>query len=188
MGSPVEGRVLAFEDVSQTPLAPIKGISCDIEKLIRLSKHRHRFSGGPAMIFRLSPADYHRFHLPDDASAVEQFWDGRRLYSVHPFSLATQENVFLWNIRHVQILATKSFGLLAYVSVGAFCVGSIRLAPFPGLRGGELGYFEMGGSTVILVGEVGKWAPDADLIAWSEKGVETLVRLGEPVAKIPTGH
>ena len=47
----------------------------------------------------------------------------------------------------------------------------------------EKGYFLFGGSTVIVYGEAGAWEPDADLIARTNEGMESLVRLGEPLAR-----
>jgi phosphatidylserine decarboxylase len=46
-------------------------------------------------------------------------------------------------------------------------------------RASSLG--RVAGSAIVLFGEPGKWRPSADLLAHTKDGVETVVRLGEPV-------
>jgi hypothetical protein len=48
-------------------------------------------------------------------------------------------------------------------------------------RGDEKGDF-LFGATVIVLGEPGRWTPDAALLQQTAQQRETLVRLGEPVA------
>jgi phosphatidylserine decarboxylase len=51
-------------------------------------------------------------------------------------------------------------------------------------RGQEKGYFRFGGSTVILLTEPGKVAPDEDLLDATERGFETLVQVGTRIGLI----
>ena len=50
-------------------------------------------------------------------------------------------------------------------------------------KGDEKGYFEFGGSTVVLLLQNGKVRLDADLVENSENGYETIVRMGERIGK-----
>ena len=45
----------------------------------------------------------------------------------------------------------------------------------------EKGYFEYGGSTVILLLPPGRFEPDADILSHSAQGIESKVRLGERI-------
>ena len=45
------------------------------------------------------------------------------------------------------------------------------------------GYFEFGGSTIVLLLQHGKVRMDSDLIENSENGYETIVRMGERIGK-----
>lgn len=45
----------------------------------------------------------------------------------------------------------------------------------------EKGYFEFGGSTVILAFEKDQIEPDADILANWNEGYETVVKLGEGI-------
>ena len=47
----------------------------------------------------------------------------------------------------------------------------------------EKGYFEFGGSTIVLLIQHGKVRLDADLVENSENGYETIVRMGERIGK-----
>ena len=49
-------------------------------------------------------------------------------------------------------------------------------------RGEEKGYFLFGGSTVIVIGEKGKWSPSEDMLKNTAKGIETYIKLGDEVA------
>jgi phosphatidylserine decarboxylase len=107
------------------------------------------------------------------------------LHSVNPIALKQRSKIFITNERHVSILETKHFGKLAYIEVGALCVGKIvqthkESEPFS--KGDEKGYFLFGGSTVILIGQAGRWNLDEDLLLKTRQNQETLVRLGEPIA------
>lgn len=84
--------------------------------------------------------------------------------------------------RHVCILDSPQFGLVAYVAIGATFVGSIVITN-GGVgtavhRGEEHGYFAFGGSTVVLVFQPGRIRFDADLVDSSETQVEALVQMG----------
>lgn len=106
---------------------------------------------------------------------------------MNPVALQNKSGIFVKNERQVTILNTKHFGLLAYVEVGALCVGKIiqtftHNTPFD--RGDEKGYFLFGASTVIIFGEPGKWKPDQDLLAQTAQGRESFVKLGQGIAEI----
>lgn len=77
---------------------------------------------------------------------------------------------------------------VAFVAVGAMLVGSIGWSKKPGekvLKGEELGWFQYGGSTCILIiPEIAGVNFDADLLATSQKQMETLVRVGMEIARV----
>lgn len=180
MGSFAESRMFAFSQEQES--LPVKGISLSPKEI--LGKEYQRFQGGPCLLARLCPVDYHRFHFPDSGKVLTQFRQEGKLHSVNPLALKANPNLFLENERQVSILHTDHFGLLAYVEVGALCVGKI-VQSYSGdrfQRGQEKGYFLFGGSTVIVFGEKGAWLPDPDLLEKTGKGMETFVRLGEPIA------
>jgi phosphatidylserine decarboxylase len=52
----------------------------------------------------------------------------------------------------------------------------------PFRRGEEKSLFTFGGSAVVVFGERGRWRPCDDVLKNTQKGVETLVRLGDTIA------
>ena len=131
--------------------------------------------------------DYHRYHFPDDGKIVDDYRVSGLYHSVNPLALKSKEDILITNERHVTILETKNFGKLAYIEVGAICVGKIiQSKPLDKgrefARGEEKGYFLFGGSTVIVIGEKGKWKPSADILMNTKKGMETYLHLGMSVA------
>lgn len=183
----VEGRYLAYAASEPAQPLPVKGHERPPADLLGSTSRAARFAGGPVLVARLCPADYHRFHYPDDGSTLETRRIGGRLHSVSPIALRARPAVLATNERVVSILRTAHFGRLAYVEVGALCVGRIvqtHPTDKPFRRGDEKGYFLFGASTVIVFGEAGCWTPDEDLLKQTARGLETLVRLGEPVARV----
>lgn len=179
-----EGRYLAVPEVGSDQTFPVK--DAHLSAIIALGSEARAkpFLGGPLLIARLCPTDYHRFHFPDDGKILFHARIPGPLHSVNPLAVARQIDILTTNERQVSILETKNFGKLAYVEVGALFVGAIHQTHPQNeafLRGGEKGYFEFGGSTVLLFGEPGRWKPDTDLLEQSRLGRETLIRLGERV-------
>jgi phosphatidylserine decarboxylase len=182
-----EARYFGFEHVRPDQTFPVKGADLNVDGIVGRADLAKPFVGGSLLIARLCPTDYHRFHFPDDGKIKESYRVPGVLHSVSPVALKSFGKTFLENERVVTILDTKRFGLLAYVEVGALCVGKIVQtdpARKEFRRGDEKGYFLFGGSTVILLGEPGKWKPSIDIVEQSLSGRETFVALGEPVAEI----
>ena len=48
-------------------------------------------------------------------------------------------------------------------------------------RGDEKGMFLFGGSTVIVLGEPGRWALDQRILDYTNEGVETYLKMGQPL-------
>lgn len=179
-----EARYVGFEAIEEKRHYPVKGNYLLAKDLIGNEQVGKIFEGGPLLIARLCPVDYHRYHYPDDGKVLDNFRMPGAYDSVNPLALRYKNQIFIKNERHVSILQTENFGRLAYIEVGAICVGKIVQThrwekPFK--RGEEKGYFLFGGSTVIVLGEKGLWKPSADIIANTQAGIETYLHLGQEV-------
>ena len=182
-----EARYYGYESVLDNETVPVKGHNLKPKALIANSKWEKTFEDGPLLLARLCPVDYHRYHYPDDGTILDDYRVSGLYHSVNPLALKSKEDILITNERHVTILETKNFGKLAYIEVGAICVGKIiqskpltKGSSFN--RGEEKGYFLFGGSTVIVVGEKGKWKPSSDILENTKKGMETYLHLGMSVA------
>ncbi len=185
-GAPAEGRLSVFEIENSMSVLSVKGQKMSIQTLLGSSEESQKFVNGFAMVFRLCPVDYHRFHFPDSGIPSESHRLGKTLHSVNPLAQIMIPDVFLTNERQVSYLQSDNFGRLGIIEVGALGVGKIHQTYSPGVkaqRGSEKGYFSFGGSTVILLSQQGALKIDSDLIERSRFGVESLVRLGEVIGK-----
>lgn len=184
MAAFAEARYYGYEALSDSETIPVKGNFLSGPAVINSSKWTETFSGGPCLLARLCPVDYHRFHYPDNGKVLDHYRIKGQLHSVNPLALQKRPDIFIRNERVVTILETENFGKLAYVEVGAVCVGKIvqsgSLESFS--RGEEKGYFLFGGSTVIVFGEPGRWIPSEDILKATRAGHEVYVHLGDEVA------
>jgi phosphatidylserine decarboxylase len=88
----------------------------------------------------------------------------------------------------VAVVDTAVFGEVAVVIIGAVRVGSIELTAATGTvaKGAEMGLFRYGGSTVVVVFRRGTIEFDAELLANSSRGLETLVQAGSMLGRART--
>ncbi len=184
MPAPCEARYLAYERVSCHEELPVKGVWLSVAPLLEKKEWIDVFSDGPAYIARLCPVDYHRFHFPDSGVVMAQYRASGPLESVNPTALKAKPDILFTNERLIQILKTENFGRLAFIPVGAICVGKIVMSHQGSNfnRGDGNGYFLFGGSTVVVLGEPGKWSIDNDILEKSKSGIESFIRLGEAIA------
>jgi len=185
MAAFAEARYVGFDNINDKEVYPVKGSFLKAKDLVGNDQVAKMFEGGPLLIARLCPVDYHRYHYPDNGKVLDNFRVPGAYDSVNPFALKYKNQIFIKNERHVSILETENFGKLAYIEVGAICVGKIVQShrwnkPF--MRGEEKGYFLFGGSTVVLLGEKGKWKPSADISSNTARGIETYLHIGTEVA------
>ncbi|NOT77471.1 MAG: phosphatidylserine decarboxylase [Bacteriovoracaceae bacterium] len=184
-----EARYYGYEKINPEETVPVKGVNLSPKNLISNSQWEKTFEDGPLLLARLCPVDYHRYHYPDNGVILDDFRIHGNYHSVNPLALKSKGDILITNERHVTILETENFGKLAYIEVGATCVGKIiQSKPLTKgekfFRGEEKGYFLFGGSTVIVVGEKGKWKPSEDILTNTRKGLETYLHLGTTVATI----
>ena len=185
MGAFGEGRYFGWEELKPGMTFPVKGAALEPKAILGSEDRLGHFEGGPIILARLAPVDYHHLHFPDDGWVVDEARLGHSLWTVNPTALRNQPDILFRNERYIQLLQTKHFGLLGFVEVGALSVGRIKQvhpkdAPFT--RGEEKSVFKFGGSAVVLFGQSGAWRPADDILQHTREGMETYLRLGEPIA------
>jgi phosphatidylserine decarboxylase len=191
MGAFAEARYLAWDRLAPGQEFPVKGHSLDAEQILGKAARARPFIDGPVLLARLAPVDYHHVHYPDHGMTLDQDRLGGRLWTVNWHALQNKPDILFSNERRINILEARNFGRLGFVEVGALSVGRIvQVHPIETAfrRGEEKSVFRFGGSAIVVFGEPGAWQPTDDLIAHTKEGVETFVRLGEPVGLSPTKH
>lgn len=186
---PADGRHLAFPDVDAANGFYIKGQRLPLAELLGEGRGAPepgglagRFAGGAALISRLCPVDYHRFHFPVDGTPAEPRLFPGWLYSVSPVALRRNLRYLAENKRQLTLIQSPAFGTVAMVEIGATNVGSIIQSFMPNRpvrKGDEKGLFSFGGSCVVTLFERGRIEMDSDIVEQSRGCVETYARMGD---------
>ncbi|MCL4104583.1 UNVERIFIED_CONTAM: hypothetical protein GTU68_004537 [Idotea baltica] len=183
---PADGRHLGFQDLSQVDHIYAKGQSFSLTELFGDTDLAARFKNGSAVISRLCPVDYHRFHFPAAGKCGEPDLINGVLYSVNPIALRRNVGILAENKRVLTKLESETAGTILILEVGATNVGSIIQTSSPGSvgKGDEKGYFEFGGSMTITFFEPGRVELAADLIENTKAGREIYARMGDRVGVV----
>lgn len=160
----------------------LKHCTYDLEDVLEDAQLAETYRGGTCIVFRLCVDDYHRYHFLDDGKLVSVKKIKGQLHTVRPIS--EKYRVFARNSRQVSILDTVHFGKVTQVEVGAVMVGKIcnhKKETFSRME--EKGYFEFGGSTIVLL-LPGKVQFDEDIVKMNDTGAEIQVHVGEKIGFI----
>jgi phosphatidylserine decarboxylase len=184
--SPSDGRVLVYPSINGGSPVRVKGSELSVATLLGEAELARDYAGAAVAVVRLAPADYHRFHFPEDGIASPSVPVNGRLHSVHPIALSSGAPTFK-NKRVITRLETRGWGRVIMVEIGALSVGTIVETYTPGLvrRGQEKGFFRFGGSSIVVLVPAGKLRFDADLVAASADDVETYVKMGTRLGQRP---
>ena len=184
---PADGKVLVYPKLTDGTRLPVKGRSISISSLLASEDQAGRYDEGSALVVRLAPYDYHRFHFPDSGTVRPTRDIKGRYHIVNPLGLDTVPDAFIRNKRSVTVFDSEHFGQVSYVEVGGFAVGTILQTYTPGAveRGQEKGYFKFGGSTLVLIFEPGRIVFDDDLVGDSKGGTEVQVKTGSRIGRRP---
>jgi phosphatidylserine decarboxylase len=179
--SPATSKVTAFDTFASSRIW-VKGHLWSAPRL--LGRPAESFRDYAVGIFRLRPQDYHRFHSPFRGIVTEITRIGGGYLSVDP-AVVRSRNVFTENNRVVYTVATALYDTCYVVAVGAAGIGKVNPVVRAGahvFEGDELGTFDFGGSSIIvLIPSRGRAVWRQDLTTASRRAKETYVRIGEEV-------
>lgn len=179
---PADGRYYFYQAIDQADGFIVKGKKFDLKALLGREELARDYAQGSMVIVRLCPSDYHRFHFPCACLPGQTHLVNGWLYSVNPLAIKRNLNIFTENKRTLCELWTEDFGRILYLEIGATNVGSIRQTyqPFTQQRkGAEKGYFEFGGSSLILLFEKESIQFDEDLLKATQAGYEIRCLMGQ---------
>lgn len=188
LSMPADGRYMVYPNFDRFF---VKGQEFNLVEFLHNGAYGRRFEAGSMVIARLCPVDYHRFHFPCGGIAGKPELVNGYLYSVNPIALKKNVQILSENKRMITEIDSKEFGTVLYVEIGATSVGSIRQTFEVNSRvqkGEEKGYFEFGGSCIVLLFEKNRVQFDSDLIENTKRGYETLCRFGERLGSAQIGH
>ena len=179
--APCDSKLTALPITAESVFT-LKHTPYTVESLLRSPELAGKYQGGHALIFRLTVDDYHRYCYIADGRKGENVRIPGVLHTVNPVA-NDHFPIYKENAREYSILHTESFGDVLMMEVGALMVGKIvnhhQAADVS--RGEEKGYFQFGGSTVILLLEKDAAVIDPEIPENSRSGLETVVRMGEKI-------
>lgn len=142
------------------------------------------YKGGTLLLFRLAVEDYHRYCYVDDGRTSRNYRIPGVFHTVNPLANDVYP-IYKENTREFSVLDSRNFGKILMMEVGALLVGRIvnHHQEKEVRRGEEKGFFQFGGSTVILCFPKDSIRLDEDILANSAAGIETRVLQGEKIGR-----
>ncbi len=180
--SPCDGYLSVYK-IKANNRYKIKNINYSVGELLNNEALAGKYVNGLCFVFRLAPDNYHRYLYIDDGIKSQNYTVKGVLHCVRPVA-ASKYPIYIQNSREYTILNTVHFGTVVQVEVGALLVGKIQNHHSSGefFKGQEKGYFEFGGSTIILLFEQNIVTPDKNIIDNTLNNIETKVKAGEKIA------
>ncbi len=180
--APCDGLLSVYE-ISDDLDLKIKNSHYSIDTIVN-GNILGEFKGGYALVFRLCVDNYHRYCYLDSGTKGENIYIPGVLHTVQPISLK-KYNFYKTNSREYTIMETNNFGKIIQVEVGAMGIGKItnHHNKHTFRKGDEKGYFEFGGSTIVVFVKEDVIEIDEDILSNSKENIETIVKYGEKIAK-----
>lgn len=179
--SPCDAKLTAF-CIDENSTFKVKGLDYTVAELLDDESKAKKYSGGICLVFRLAVDNYHRYCFCANGTIKQSRHIKGKYHTVQSVALAKTQ-VFKENVREYTVLETESFGNVVQMEVGALMVG--KISNHKGLseveKGQEKGYFEFGGSTIVLLLEKDQVSIDNEFFENTQNGLETHVKYGEKI-------
>ncbi len=164
----------------------IKNTEYTLRSLLRSPRLAKRFRGGYAYVLRLTVEDYHRYLYSVSGKQSKNYHIDGTFHTVNPIA-NDYLPIYKENTREYTVIRSKEFGDVLQMEVGALLVGKISNHKQSTVvtRGEEKGFFEYGGSTIVVLTQKGLVTPRSDLLTNSKNGYETKVLQAHPLGILP---
>jgi len=178
---PCDG-LLSVWNISEDTVIPVKQSHYTITSLLKDKELAAEYNGGLCLVFRLCVDNYHRYAYADSGKKGPNIFIPGVLHTVRPIALESRP-VFVENCREYTLIESPVFGKLVQMEVGAMLVGRIVNLEGQGMaeRGKEKGFFEYGGSTIILLVKKDMVKLNQEIINNSQAGIESPVKMGQVI-------
>lgn len=164
----------------------IKNTEYTLRSLLRSPRLAKRFRGGYAYVLRLTVEDYHRYLYSVSGKQSKNYHIDGTFHTVNPIA-NDYLPIYKENTREYTVIRSEEFGDVLQMEVGALLVGKISNHKQSTVvtRGEEKGFFEYGGSTIVVLTQKGRVTPRSDLLTNSKNGYETKVLQAHPLGILP---
>jgi len=181
--SPCDGLMSVYQ-IHDGLVVPIKQSEYSISDLVKDNRIADMYKDGICFVFRLCVNHYHRYCYPDSGyKSINKHIDGE-LHTVRPIALRNRP-VFTQNSREYTLIKTDNFSTVLMMEIGAMLVGKIHNhhQREKVMRGEEKGYFEYGGSTIVMLVKNDTIHVNKNFFDATDSGMEIPVVMGEMIAK-----
>ncbi len=197
--SPVDGKVSQSGSLYHNQLVQAKGRHYTLLSLLGgYEALAAVFHEGAFLTAYLSPADYHRVHMPCPGRLLQMIYIPGHLFPTHPRAVNQVDSLFARNERVICLFETE-YGKICVIMVGAMLVGSIwtvweassiaSLAKTSMIQtwdyshqsvhfdvGQEIGHFMMGSTVILLFPH--------HTVQWDSRFQQVeAVQLGQPIGR-----
>ena len=164
----------------------IKNTEYTLRSLLRSPRLAKRFRGGYAYVLRLTVEDYHRYLYSVSGKQSKNYHIDGTFHTVNPIA-NDYLPIYKENTREYTVIRSKECGDVLQMEVGALLVGKISNHKQSTVvtRGEEKGFFEYGGSTIVVLTQKDRVTPRSDLLTNSKNGYETKVLQAHPLGILP---
>ena len=178
--SVAEAKLMVYT-ITKDGEIPIKKSIYTVSELLGSSDIAAKYDEGMCLVFRLSIDNNHRYTYVDDGTIVQSYAIKGKLHTVQVLS-EKRHKVYCENYRVCSVLATENFGTVAAIEIGALLVGKINnYQADTFVKGQEKGYFELGGSTIVLLFTKDTIRIDDDILEFSHQNIETAIHNSEKI-------
>lgn len=180
--SPSDGNATVIQIADDTVFS-IKNTQYTLAELLKDNQLAEEFRGGLCYIIRLTVDNYHRYCYACDGIKSENVHIKGVLHTVNPIA-AEHAPIYKENSREYTIINSENFGKILQMEVGALVVGKIsnhHKEECTVKKGEEKGFFEFGGSTVIILTQKDKVKSSPDIVENSGEDCETIMKMGEEI-------
>lgn len=181
--SPCDSKLTCYK-ITKDLVFNVKNSTYSVSSITNDDNISAYFKDGYALVFRLSPEDYHRYIFLDDGKIINNYKINGKYHSVNPI-VYKNFKVFKENTRECTLIKTKNFNDIMYIEVGALLVGKINNIKKRGSfkKGEEKGYFMYGGSTIVVLVRKNTIKLNKKIINNSSNNIETSVKCGEKIGE-----
>ena len=183
--APCDG-LLKVSRIDKGTVIEVKQSAFGIRGMLRDRRLAETFEGGYCLVYRLCVDNYHRYIYFDSGKKYANRHINGVYHTVQPVALEDHP-VFVRNTREYAVIDTDNFGRCVQMEVGAMLVGRIVnhcMGKKKVKRGDEKGYFEYGGSTVIVLLPKQELSFTDKVLRGVKEGCEIPVMMGETVATV----
>lgn len=189
--SPCDCMILNMATIDADSRVTMKGHEAAISTLLADSEYSDAFAGGLYLSGFLQLFDYHRFHTPAAGTVLE----ARKIPGYVGMSVVKEDGVLtpvpmpefqFTQDRALMVLETTHMGLVALLPVGMAQISSVVLTAEPGVelyKGEEFGYFQFGGSNILMLTQAGRFTPDPALVPADPKATPSHLLQGQRIGR-----